>query len=275
MPEFDTIPDAVLGLGDSDDDYTFGDAVSLLDINKLPTEDAFIPPVNQASDIGGVMSSFCTGINPFRTVLALDNHDMPDSLKKEVREYAVKNNGYQEKKWNYVVNGMNMAKNMNAILYPKVPIMYFKTTMLSPDHIGILAKWYKSIVCYNGSTEYNQDYKKDSVLDGAVFGKRTYGHCTVLEAKQNKLFINDSYHGTKYNNYEIKQMSKLVANGVFYQPTYFFVRDPNGVIYSKQMAYEEEKLAALNRAKTRGVTNGDNMTANDYRYLVRLYRLNK
>lgn len=112
-------------------------------------------------------------------------------------------------------------------------------------------------------------------MDGAVFGKRTYGHCTVLEAKENKLMINDSYFGTKYNNYEIKQMAKLVANGVFYQPTYFFVRDPKGVLISKQMAYEEEKLAALNRAKVRGVTNGDNMTAQDYRYLVRLYRINK
>lgn len=112
-------------------------------------------------------------------------------------------------------------------------------------------------------------------MDGAVFGKRTYGHCTVLEAKQGKLYINDSYHGTKYNNYEIKQMPKLVANGIYNQPTYFFVRDPKGVLVSKQLAYEDEKLAALNRAKTRGVTNGDNLTANDYRYLVRLYRLNK
>lgn len=140
MLEIDVIPDALLGIGDSDDDFVFGDAVSLLDIEKLPVEDAFIPPVNQRSDIGGVMSSFCTGINPFRTVLALDNHDLPDSLKKEVWDYAVKNNAYKEGKGNYAVNGMNMAKNINAILYPKVPVVYFKTTMLSQDHIGVMSK---------------------------------------------------------------------------------------------------------------------------------------
>ena len=113
------------------------------------------------------------------------------------------------------------------------------------------------------------------MLDGNAFGDRTYGHCTVLKSEIKILKIDDSYDGTPYNIYTIKDMPGLIKSKTFYLPTYFFVRDPNGVIYSKQMAYEEEKLAALNRAKTRGVTNGDNMTANDYRYLVRLYRLNK
>lgn len=271
--DVDLIEDGLTGIGDSDDDYVFGDAIGIPDL--LPVEDAYIPKANQRTMLDGQLSSFCTGINPFRTGLSLDNHEMPLTLLQEYWDYCKKNYGYVSKKWNLASKWVDAARNFLKAIYPKTPLLSFKVNMLSPDHLNVLNKWYKTIVCYDWSTAYNKDYRKDNVLDGNAFWDRTYGHCTVLKSENKILKIDDSYDGTPYNIYTIKDMPGLIKSKTFYLPTYFFVRDPNGAIYSKQMAYEEEKRAALKRAISSGVTNGESMTAQDYRYLVRLYRVNK
>lgn len=92
----------------------------------------------------------------------------------------------------------------------------------NPDFSKILKKGYPMTGSYKGNEAYNEDFRKDAVLDGASFPNPDYGHCTPWEFATNKIVDNDSYCGHFYNIYEVKQPGMLISNKVWNGNFYFF-----------------------------------------------------
>lgn len=99
---------------------------------------------------------------------------------------------------------------------------YVKIMETDPDFQKVIDKWYLLGCSYGGNDLYNYDYKIDCVLDGNTFGEQTYWHRTSIMKHDDKLFIEDSYAGNPYNEYEIKDLKWLLSNGVYRQWFYLF-----------------------------------------------------
>jgi len=74
---------------------------------------------------------------------------MPLTLLQEYWDFAKKNYGYVTKKGNFASKGMDATRSFLKAVYPKTPLLSFKVNMLSPDHLNVLNKGYKTIVCYD------------------------------------------------------------------------------------------------------------------------------
>lgn len=248
-----TILDWMLGIGADANDFLLGSIIS--EIDKAPAIKKFVPKGNQNKEWGGVMRSSCTVFNSFRAACSVLGIQPDSGMYKAMREYAKEKGGYREWVGNYSAHWVNIARKFIKDELKK-DLLSFTTPLFTQDYVVAVNKNYPIVVSFRGNRQYNVDYQKDNILNEDSFGASTYWHCTVHIVEDNKIMIDDSVDGEKWNKYEIKKLWNLVKNQVFYPNAYVFVADPNGTIKTEYEKYREEVEKARQWAIARWLTNG-------------------
>ena len=249
--------DGALSVWEQEEDYLLGSIIS--EIETAPVNKLILPQVNQGTALNGELTHFCTGINPFRIVMGLDGKETMDMwLLRAFREYCKEKAWYRQWIWNHTQVWARMTKRFFEEELKK-NFLFFRTMIGSKDYMIAKKKNYASLVTYRGNAAYNADYRADGMLDGVNFGSPTYGHATVHTF--NELVaarIDDSYYGTTFNNYGLRNLIGLVQNAVYYKPCYIFVPDPKNVLKDAVTKYQEEIIKATAWVKREWLSNGLN-----------------
>ena len=82
-------------------------------------------------------------------------------------------------------------------------VAYYYISKYEPEKIAkVIAKNYTIVTWYNGSQKYNNDYRKDAVLDWDKFLPSTYWHAVDVISYKGKRSVKNSYKGRKTTDWK-------------------------------------------------------------------------
>lgn len=251
-----TISNGVLDDTVSGNEFEYS-AIGSIDVEKLKDiSNATMLKFNQGSYT--LTSQACTIVNSIRNLMKVANgyygyisrtqdvFDAVEYAKTMIPPYVV---GY----WWYVWLGVDAARKRWNNKYPEMKMVSYKIDKSDGDFAKLMFKGYPMTGSYNGSIEYNSDFRDNAVLDWAKFGKRAYGHCTIWRWMDNKVKVDDSYTGNFYNIYHIKQPKEIVDNNVRSNNFYFFAPE-----VSKDNTAEIKRLTSFKAETQKAIEANSN-----------------
>ena len=193
-----------------------------------------IPQVNQYKYAKS--KSACTIVNAYKDLCYLRDHPATDWEMIAFIDYAV-TQWYKVWQWWFADKAMKSVMEYWNATYPDKLVSYVKILRTDADFTAILKKNFMLWCTYKWNSAYNKDYQWDLILNWETFGTSTYGHRTSILLKDNKIMVEDSAAGNKYNEYELKQFTKLIQNWVY---------NPNFYLFIPQVTNKEE-ISRLNK----------------------------
>jgi len=138
-------------------------------------------------------------------------------LMLDIVKYAEKNLGYTIGEWWNSSLGMNAIRKFFGNENNYVKIMY-NDPIIAEIYSNNNVLW----ITYKGNREWNLD-SSDGELTGTKFEPTTYWHrtSTQFDIDKKKVYINDSYDGSKWNVYSVPNLLELV-NDVNVYPTFYY-----------------------------------------------------
>lgn len=203
-------------------DFSY-EAIDGVNLDTLPeVKWGIMVPFNQA--LKSLTKSACTIVNSARNLLYIASafygykpkaQDIIDAVNFAVTQK------YVPWQWWMVTYGVDAVRKRWNTNHPDQQMTSYNIKRDNLDFAELLVKWYPMTGSYWGWNDYNEDYRKDAILDWSVFKDRDYWHCTIWRHKW-KLVVDDSYDGNSYNIYEVKQAWWLIKNWVWNPNFYFY-----------------------------------------------------
>lgn len=207
-------------------------------------------------------SDACTLFSPLTIASSLFNIRLSDDKIVEMWEYAVANGWYVAGEWNSTWNGMRTFCNWRNESFDD-QVIYFRVPILSEECAVAIQKGLGIWLTYKANWLYTKDHMEDGELDGVSFGEPTFWHThAFFGAWKALLGVNNYYEYRKPNRYmvQIKNMSALITNGVYYPMAYIII--PKEVISSLPLDVVKWLTARLseNSKKWHEVNNHPSMS---------------
>lgn len=96
---------------------------------------------------------------------------------------------------------------------------------------------------HSGSSEYNEDFKSDGILNLKKLSNPSYNHCICMSADiqgyfdmDSDILVANSWKGTANNVYRIQHIQDLVDNAILFNTFYTFFSEKDNIEFNK-LAY--------------------------------------
>ena len=224
-----------LWIGEKETDYLLCEG----EIEWLPTlyeQDDIIYEYNQRNQSWSKKS--CTIFSAIGAVSDLFNYKFSLDEIKEIDNLSYDKGRLNNSGW-YVQNAVDLvAKRWNEKKSHLGKVAYYRIEMPNDEVVAkIISKWYWICTWYYGNAKYNEDFRKDWVLDGTDFGVTTYWH--AINLRKNR-YIKDNYYWDKYNKYRLAHTPREIKWYHAY-----------GYLYTKVSEDAIEEIKRLNELKTK------------------------
>lgn len=227
------IENGCLGIGQTDTDYLLCE----WEIEWLPTlyqQDDIIYEYNQRNQSWSKKS--CTIFSAVGAVSDLFNYEFSLDEIKEIDNLSYDKGRLKNSGWRVQSAVDLVAKRWNEKKSHLGKVAYYRIEMPNDEVIKkIIEKGYGICTWYYGNAKYNEDFRKDWVLDGTDFGATTYWHAVNL---RKGMIIKDNYYGDKYNKYRLAHTPREIKGYHAF-----------GYLYTKVAEDSLEEIKRLNELK--------------------------
>ena len=224
-----------LWIGEKETDYLLCE----WEIEWLPTlyqQDDIIYEYNQRNQSWSKKS--CTIFSAVGAVSDLFNYKFSLDEIKEIDNLSYDKGRLKNSGWRVQSAVDLVAKRWNEKKSHLGKVAYYRIEMPNDEIIKkIIEKWYGICTWYYGNAKYNEDFRKDWVLDWTDFGATTYWHAVNL---RKGMIIKDNYYGDKYNKYRLAHTPREIK---WYQAFWY--------LYTKVSEDSLDEIKRLNELKTK------------------------